>query len=121
LPWIGDFELTGMHTGSTIIKMAVWLLPLAMAVAGCRQKEFTPEGKFVDLYVELKMATVAFANDMDKVNEIRRVILAQHHMTPAEFHDHYVRLMAHPEAWRKFQEQVIGKVEEFQSSHKGDS
>jgi hypothetical protein len=112
--------LTAKGTGSSIRRLAAGLLPLALAVCGCQQKDFAPDGKFVDLYVELKLATVAFANDMDKVNEARRVILAQHHMTPARFHDHYVRLMDHPEAWREFQEEVVRKAEALQSSHKGE-
>jgi hypothetical protein len=93
----------------------------AMALAGCRQGRFTPDAKFVDLYVELKLATVVFANDHEKGNETRRVILAQHGFTPSEFHDRYVALMEHPEAWRDFQERVIAKVDEFQSSRKGDT
>jgi len=57
---------------------------------------------------------------LDKVAETRRVILAQHGMTPSQFHEHYVKLVAHPEAWRAFQEQVIRKTEEVQNSRKGD-
>lgn len=93
----------------------------ALGLAGCRDGRFTPDAKFVDLYVELKLATVVFANDLEKVNETRRVILAQHGFTPSDFHDRYVRLMEHPEAWRSFQEQVIAKVEDYQNSRKGDT
>ena len=91
-----------------------------LLAAGCRKGDFAPDAKFVDLYVELKLATVGYANDLDKVNEVRRVILAQHQETPAAFHDQYVRLMAHPEAWRKFQIDVINQVESFQSTHRDD-
>jgi hypothetical protein len=93
----------------------------ALGQAGCKEGRFTPDAKFVDLYVELKLATVVFANDLEKVNETRRVILAQHGFTPSDFHDRYQRLMEHPEAWRNFQEQVIAKVEEYQDSRKGDT
>lgn len=94
---------------------------LAFGQAGCREGRYAPDAKFVDLYVELKLATVVFANDLEKVNETRRVILAQHGFTPSDFHDGYLRLMEHPEAWRSFQEQVIARVEEYQSSRKGDT
>jgi hypothetical protein len=98
------------------------LLPLLLTlVIGCRQGRFAPDGKFVDLYVELKLATVAFATDLDKVNEVRRVILAQHGMTPSQFHAHCAQLMAHPETWRSFQEQVIRRADEIQNSRKGVS
>lgn len=85
---------------------------------GCRRGEFTPDAKFVDLYVELKLATVGYANDLEKVNEARRVILAQHNVTPAEFHQETEKLMTHPDTWRKFQEDVVAKVETFQAGHK---
>src|SRR5690349_9590270 len=96
---------------------AGWLPLLALALMmGCRPGRFAPEAKFVDLYVELKLATVAFATDLEKVNEVRRVILAQHGMTPSQFHEHCARLMEHPEAWRNFQEQVIRRADEVQTS-----
>ena len=95
-------------------------LLLLLALSACQKSEFAPDAKFVDLYVELKLATVGYANDLDKVNEVRRVILAQHQESPAAFHDQYVQLMAHPEAWRKFQIDVIKQVETFQSTHRND-
>ncbi len=116
-----------MGTGSTINLDAPYRLRLGaralfimgvLALVGCRGGEYTPDAKFVDLYVELKLATVGYANDLDKVNETRRVILAQHHVTPAQFHDQYVALAAHPESWRKFQENVVQQVENFKTSHK---
>jgi hypothetical protein len=110
-----------MDTGSTIKKRALALLPLVLlAMLGCRRGEFTPDAKFVDLYVELKLATVGYGNDLEKVNEARRVILAQHHVTPADFHREAESLMAHPDAWRTFQETVVAKVEAVQASHKAE-
>ena len=111
--------MTPMGTGSTIKISALRLLPLVLlALGGCRRGEFTPDAKFVDLYVELKLATVGYANDLDKVNGIRRVILAQHHVTPTEFHAETEKLMTHPDTWRKFQEDVVARVEVVQASHK---
>ena len=97
---------------------------LVLVLAGCREGRpgrGLPDAKFVDLYVELKLASVVFANDVDKVNETRRVILAQHGMTPSDFHEQFVRLMDHPGSWRSFQERVIAKVDEYQVSRKGDT
>lgn len=88
---------------------------MLLAVAGCQKGEFAPDAKFVDLYVELKLATVGYANDLDKVNQIRRVILAQHQVTPDQFHRETEELMAHPGSWRKFQEEVVARVEVFQA------
>lgn len=111
--------MTPLGTGSTIKIGALSLLTVGyLMLTGCRRGEFTPDAKFVDLYVELKLATVGYANDLEKMKEMRRVILAQHHVTPAQFHETAEQLMNHPEAWRKFQEDVIAKAEAFQASHK---
>ena len=84
---------------------------------GCLQGSFDhykPDPDFIDLYAELKLASVALNQDVDKASEVRRVILAQHGMTPAEFHDHFMRLADHPEAWRGFQEKVVARIDAFQ-------
>jgi len=75
---------------------------------------YHPDPNFVDLYAELKLASVALSQDLDKASEIRRVILAQHGMTPAEFHEHFMRLADHPEAWRPFQERVVARIDALQ-------
>jgi hypothetical protein len=84
---------------------------------GCLQGSFVhyrPDSEFIDLYAELKLASLTFNQDLDKAGEIRRVILAQHGMTPAEFHEHFMQLADHPEAWRPFQEQVVARIDAFQ-------
>jgi hypothetical protein len=116
---IGEIELTALGTGGTIKISALRLLPLLLlALGGCQRGEFTPDAKFVDLYVELKLATVGYSNDLEKVNRIRRIILAQHHVTPTEFHAETEKLMTHPDTWRRFQEDVVARVEVVQASHK---
>lgn len=121
----GEIALTGSGTGDKMKNgIVVALSALMFLLAGCREGRMgktAPDAEFVDLYVELKLATVVFANDLEKVNEARRVILAQHGLTPADFHDQYTRLMAQPEAWKDFQEKVIKRVEEYQVSRKGDT
>jgi hypothetical protein len=112
----------GLRIKDSVKSKHVWcIVAVFWALAGCRQAAFTPDSKFVDLYVELKLATLVSGNDLDKANEMRRVILAQHHVTPAKFHASCVQLQAHPEAWREFQEQVVLKVDEFKYTGKGDS
>lgn len=117
---VGEFELTRPGTGGTIKNRGLRLVPfLWLALAGCQKGEFAPDAKFVDLYVELKLATVGYANDLDKVNQIRRVILAQHQVTPSQFHLQTEDLMAHPGSWRRFQEEVVARVEAVQSRKDG--
>ncbi len=87
---------------------------------GCREGHSVPDAEFVDLYVELKLASVASTQDPNKANEVRKVILAQHGMTPVEFHERFVRLANHPDTWSSFQEQVVSRIDAFQREHKGE-
>ena len=95
---------------------------LCLLLAGClgdRVSGYKADADFVDLYADLKVASIAVGPDMDKASEIRRVILAQHGMTPAEFHEQFMRLAEHPEAWKPFQEQVVARIDAHQKNRKG--
>lgn len=87
-------------------------------LAGCQVSRYEPEAKFVDLYAELKLVSTALPHDLERAGEMRRVVLARHGMTPAEFHEHFMRLAGHPEAWRPFQERVVARMDAFQEKQK---
>jgi hypothetical protein len=104
------------------MKMSQKVLKFALFIAlgmflGCREGQYAPDDEFVDLYVELKLVSVASVQDPNKANEVRMAILAQHGMTPAEFHEHFLRLAAHPDTWRSFQERVVSRMDAFQKEH----
>ncbi len=85
---------------------------------GCQVTRYEPDAKFVDLYADLKLVSTALPHDLAKAGEMRRVVLARHGMTPAEFHEHFMRLAGHPEAWRPFQERVIARMDAIQEQQK---
>lgn len=87
-------------------------------VAGCRSARYEPDPEFVDLYVDLKLVSTALQHDMAQAGEMRRAVLARHGMTPAEFHEHYMKLAGDPEAWRPFQERVVARLEAHHESRK---
>jgi hypothetical protein len=87
-------------------------------LSGCQTSRYEPETKFVDLYADLKLVSTALNHDLERAGEMRRVILARHGMTPAEFHEHFMRLAGHPEAWRPFQERVVARMDAFQENRK---
>ena len=87
---------------------------------GCKEIRYTPDDEFVDLYAQLKLASVASNQDLGKANEVRKVILAQHGVTAAEFHERFVRLVNHPDAWKAFQDRVINRVNTLQKERKGE-
>jgi hypothetical protein len=70
------------------------------------------------LYADLKLVSMALPHDLERAGEMRRVILARHGMSPAEFHENFMRLAGHPEAWRPFQERVVARMDAFQENRK---
>jgi hypothetical protein len=93
------------------------LLPLLL-VAGCERSRYEPEAKFVDSYADLKLVSTALSHDPGQAGEMRRAVLARHGMTPAEFHEHFMRLAGNPEAWRPFQERVLARLDAIQAQRK---
>lgn len=100
-----------MSRVSMVIALAIFSVPCLFS---CNKGGYLPETAFVDLYADLKLASIALAQDLGKAGEIRRAILAQHDMTPAQFHDQFVRLAGHPESWKPFQEMVVGRIDALQ-------
>lgn len=93
------------------------LLCTIFAVTGCRSARYEPDPEFVDLYVDLKLVSTALQHDMAQAGEMRRAVLARHGMTPAEFHEHYMKLAGDPEAWRPFQERVVARLDAHHDAH----
>jgi hypothetical protein len=100
------------------IMATFWVTASVFLLSACQVSRYEPEAKFVDLYADLKLVSTALHNDLERAGEMRRAILARHGMTPAEFHEHYMRLADHPEAWRPFQERVIARMDAFQENQK---
>jgi hypothetical protein len=90
---------------------------LICAFWGCQEGRYSPDAEFIDLYAELKLASVAAVQDPGRANEAQRAILARHGVTPADFHERFVRLVNHPDAWKPFQERVVSRMEAFQKEH----
>jgi hypothetical protein len=97
---------------------AILILGPAALLLGCQVSRYEPEAKFVDLYADLKLVSTALPHDLERAGEMRRVVLTRHGMTPAEFHEHFMRLAGHPEAWRPFQERVISRMDAIQEQQK---
>jgi hypothetical protein len=103
-----------------ILALAAGFAALA-GLAGCQSSAHEPDPKFVALYAELKLASAALEQDLERAAETRRAVLARHGMSPAEFHEHYMRLAGRPEAWRPFQERVLAEMDAFLESRKDTS
>lgn len=85
---------------------------------GCQTSRYEPDAKFVDSYADLKLVSTALSHDPGRAGEMRRAVLARHGMTPAEFHEQFMRLAGNPEAWRPFQERVLARLDAIQAQRK---
>ena len=110
----------GISGMGALLALATGLTGLA-GLAGCQSAGHEPDPKFVALYAELKLASAALEQDLERAAEVRRAVLARHGMTPAEFHEQYMQLAGHPEAWRPFQERVLAEMDAFLESRKDTS
>lgn len=94
---------------------------LAALASGCKPKAAEPpDANFVNLYANLRLVTMAFEHDADRSGMARRAILAEHRMTGEDFSRRLEALMAAPDQWRAFEEQVVKRTETLQQAHKGD-
>ncbi len=112
-----EIVLTEFQSGSKL-KIAGLVLLLTVFLA-CVPQPKKWDSKFVDLYVELKIATVAYGDNLEKVSETRRVILAQYQYSPEKFHEQSQLIMAEPDSWKVFQNAVLIKIDEFEKKYKG--
>ncbi len=87
-----------------------------LLLLGCQSSRYEPDAKFVNSYVDLKLVSTALSHDPERAGEMRRVVLARHGMTPAEFHEQFMRLAENPEAWKPFQERVLARIDEFRAN-----
>jgi len=99
------------------------MIATAMALSACQKERWgrdkVEDSGFVDLVAQLKLATAVCGGDLAKANEARRVLLHQHAMTPESFHRNYRYLMDHPENWKAFHEQVVERLDFYQTKAKG--
>ena len=103
--------------GGIFIFNGIWAFAMVFLLGSCREGGFRLDPAFVDLYVDLKLASIAPTKDLGKSGEVRRVILSQHEISSADFHERFVSLAGHPEAWKPFQEAVIRRIDALQRQH----
>ena len=71
-----------------------------------------PEGKFIEVYVQLSIAQEMFASDTLKLNEEKRKIFKQAEVTQQEM-DHFVKIHNQkPEQWSRIWKKILEKLEQ---------
>ncbi|MFC1584936.1 hypothetical protein ACFL5V_05265 [Fibrobacterota bacterium] len=93
---------------------------LILLIPGCRKEEFQIDKKFVNLYVELRLADLGNRNNEKKATESRKIIFSSHEVKPEEFGSYLDKIIKRPEIWAEFQNQVLESLKEIEKKHKGE-
>ena len=94
-------------------------IALILAV-GCQKEKFQIDQKFVNLYVDLRLATIGNPRDANRAAETRRIILAQYEVQPEEFTAYLKKIEKRPEVWVEFQNKVLERLKQAEKTHKGE-
>lgn len=87
---------------------------------GCKKEKFQIDQKFVNLYVDLRLATIGNPRDAKRAAETRRIILAQYEVQPKELTAYLKRIEKKPEVWVEFQNKVLERLKQAEKNHKGE-
>jgi hypothetical protein len=89
-------------------------------LSGCKKEPFHIEEKFVNLYVELRLATLGNKQKEKRAAESRRIILASYGVKLEEFNRYMEEIIKRPEVWADFQNKVLESLKEMEAKHKGE-
>jgi hypothetical protein len=89
-------------------------------IEGCKKEEFHIDEKFVNLYADLRLATIGNPADTVRAEKTRRIILAQYNVKSEEFSGYIKQIEARPEIWVEFHKKVIERLKEIEKTHKGE-
>lgn len=89
-------------------------------LAGCKNQKFDMDERFVDLYLDIRLAETAWGSDEERMKSMRKIILSQNNLTPTEVNSFLEKLKQHPTQWKLFFDKVNAKSVELQIKHKGE-
>jgi hypothetical protein len=86
----------------------------------CKKEKVRLDEKFVNLFIELNLATLGNSQNQEKAAKVRNVILKNYNVKASDFSKQLKILKSNPEIWKDFQEKVIENLEKMEKKHKGE-
>jgi len=83
-------------------------------------EEFQIDEKFINIYVELRIATIGNKQNKERAAKSRRLIFDTHQIEPEKYKHYMQKIMAKPETWDVFQAKVLEQLSEIEKVHKGE-
>jgi len=72
---------------------------------------------FAYLYVDLRIASVAYGDTSQTARLARQNILKEYGWTPEQFEKHVQNLRSDPERWNLFQAKVVDRLDSLRAQH----
>ena len=102
-----------------IRKVGLILLVLLQAIAFVGCDETTPiDPALVELYVDLRVASIEYGIDVPEARIARQNLMREAGMTAPEFAEEIEKVRSNPEKWKRFQQQVVERLDTLRSENK---
>ncbi len=94
------------------------LLLTLTTLTSCKKETVQLDDKFVELYSELRLATISNQYQKERASKIRKIILEKYGWTQAKYSDNLEMLKQNPNLWHNFQDSVVSYIDEMEHEHK---
>ncbi len=86
-------------------------------IVSCSEKEADHE-RFVDAYVDLRIAQDTLKNDSTDLSDLKAEILKRHGLTKDKYESTFEYLNDNPELWEQFYNEAIARVDSLKNQKK---
>ncbi len=93
------------------------MLLLTSALISCSEKE-ADHHRFVDAYVDLRLAQDTLKNDSTDIRQLKAEILKRHGLTEEKYESSFEYFNDNPELWEKFYDEAIARVDSLKDQKK---
>lgn len=93
---------------------------MLLLIQSCKKEQVRLDEKFVNLFIELNLATLGNSQNQERAAKVRKAILKSYNVKASDFSKQLEILKSNPEIWKDFQEKVIANLEKIEKKHKGE-
>jgi hypothetical protein len=95
----------------------VLLILFSLPAASCSEKEADHQ-RFVDAYVDLRIAQDTLKNDSTDILQLKAEILKKHGITEEKYESVFKYFNDNPELWEQFYDEAIARVDSLKDQKK---
>lgn len=104
---------------SILVSLAVFFS--LISITSCNKTtSVSVDPKMVKLFADLELAEISWAEQPDRILEMRKTILNQHHVSSTDFSQYLAGLHESPQIWESFLDSVSKRASELEKIHQGE-